>query len=58
MNVFAGAMVAMSPSVTLKGSYKFSLKKMFTGGEMSVSTFTGPGESLRIMVIKFTFCQN
>jgi uncharacterized protein (AIM24 family) len=41
-----GAMVAMSPQVTLKGKFKFSFKKMLTGGEMSQSTFTGPGEVL------------
>lgn len=36
----------MSPSVTLKGQVKFSLKKMIAGGEMTQSTFTGPGELL------------
>ena len=41
-----GAMVAMDPQVTLKGKLKFSLKKMFTGGEMSQATYTGPGEIL------------
>ncbi|KAI5805805.1 DUF124 domain-containing protein [Geopyxis carbonaria] len=41
-----GAMVAMSPTVTLKGSVKFSLKKILAGGEMSQSTYTGPGELL------------
>ncbi|CAF1199379.1 unnamed protein product [Adineta steineri] len=41
-----GAMVAMSPEVTLKGKFKFSFKKMFTGGDMAQSTFTGPGEVL------------
>ena len=41
-----GAMVAMDPQVTLKGKFKFSFKKMFTGGEMSQSTYTGPGEIL------------
>jgi hypothetical protein len=41
-----GAMVAMSPQVTLKGKFKFSFKKMLTGGAMSQSTFTGPGEVL------------
>ncbi|OJJ33949.1 hypothetical protein ASPWEDRAFT_550058 [Aspergillus wentii DTO 134E9] len=41
-----GAMIAMSHSISLKGSIKFSLKKMFAGGEMSTSTFTGPGELL------------
>lgn len=40
-----GAMIAMSPSVSLKGAVKFSVKKFF-GGEMSHSTFTGPGELL------------
>lgn len=38
-------MIAMSHSVTLKGSVKFSMKKMFVG-EMAVSTYTGPGELL------------
>ncbi|RPA96547.1 DUF124-domain-containing protein [Choiromyces venosus 120613-1] len=41
-----GAMVAMTPSITLKGSVKFSLKKIIAGGEMSQSTYTGPGELL------------
>lgn len=40
-----GAMIAMSPSVSLKGAVKFSVKKLF-GGEMSNSVFTGPGELL------------
>jgi uncharacterized protein (AIM24 family) len=39
-------MIAMSPTVTLKGTVKFSMKKMITGGEMAHSTFTGPGELL------------
>uniref|UniRef100_A0A914QIZ9 Altered inheritance of mitochondria protein 24, mitochondrial n=1 Tax=Panagrolaimus davidi TaxID=227884 RepID=A0A914QIZ9_9BILA len=47
MHAQPGAMVAMSPQVQLKGKSKFSLKKMFvTGGEMAISTFTGPGEVL------------
>jgi uncharacterized protein (TIGR00266 family) len=41
-----GAMVAMSPEITLKGKFKFSFKKMLTGGDMSISTYTGPGEVL------------
>ena len=41
-----GAMVAMSPEVTMKGKHKFSLKKIFTGGETTYSQFTGPGEIL------------
>lgn len=41
-----GAMVAMTPDVKLKGKLKFSFKKMLTGGEMSQSTCTGPGEIL------------
>ena len=44
--LYSGAMVAMSSSVTLKGTVKFSMKKMFTGSEMTKSTFTGPGEVL------------
>jgi uncharacterized protein (AIM24 family) len=39
-------MIAMSPSIILKGSFKFSMKKLVAGGEMSTSTYTGPGELL------------
>lgn len=39
-------MIAMSPSISLKGAYKFSMKKLVAGGEMGTSTFTGPGELL------------
>lgn len=51
----------MSSTITLKGAFKFSIKKMLIGGEMSVSTFTGPGELLLapsvlgdIIVLRFT----
>lgn len=37
-------MVAMSPSITLKGQVKFSVKKIIAGGELASSTYTGPGE--------------
>jgi len=33
----------MSPSVTLQGKIKVSMKKLFTGGDMAESTYTGPG---------------
>ena len=36
----------MSPTITLKGSVKFSMKKLVAGGEMAHSTYTGPGELL------------
>lgn len=39
-------MIAMSPTITLKGSVKFSVKKLIAGGEMANSTYTGPGELL------------
>jgi hypothetical protein len=39
-------MIAMSPTVTLKGAYKFSVKKLVAGAEMGHSTYTGPGEIL------------
>lgn len=39
-------MIAMSPTVTMKGEVKFNLKKFIGGGQMSMSTFTGPGELL------------
>jgi uncharacterized protein (AIM24 family) len=46
LEVKPGCMIAMSPTMTLKGAVKFSVKKLVTGGEMSVSTYTGPGELL------------
>jgi uncharacterized protein (AIM24 family) len=39
-------MIAMSHTMTLKGNLKFSLKKALMGGDMSKSTYTGPGELL------------
>ncbi|KAL0571359.1 hypothetical protein V5O48_010597 [Marasmius crinis-equi] len=38
-----GAMVHMGPQVDLQGNFKFSFKKMFTGGSMNYSTFSGSG---------------
>ncbi|KAF8863643.1 DUF124-domain-containing protein [Acephala macrosclerotiorum] len=46
LTVKPGAMIAMTPTITLKGSIKFSVKKLIAGGEMAHSTFTGPGELL------------
>ncbi|KAI5358179.1 Putative mitochondrial biogenesis protein AIM24 [Septoria linicola] len=46
IQVKPGAMIAMSPTITVKGSVKFSMKKLLARGEMSHSTFTGPGELL------------
>ena len=45
-HLLAGIMIAMSPTVTLKGAVKFSMKKLIAGGEMAHSTYTGPGEIL------------
>lgn len=39
-------MISMSSTLTLKGAIKFSVKKLIAGGEMSSSTYTGPGEIL------------
>ena len=36
----------MSPTITLKGAIKFSMKKLIGGGELASSTYTGPGEIL------------
>ena len=46
VTVKPGLMIAMSPTMTLKGAIKFSVKKMLVGGEMAHSTYTGPGELL------------
>ena len=36
----------MSPSVTVKGEIKITMKKLIGGGEIAMSHFTGPGEIL------------
>ncbi|KAF1812399.1 DUF124-domain-containing protein [Eremomyces bilateralis CBS 781.70] len=41
-----GAMIAMSPTLTLKGDVSFSMKKLIVGGSMTSSQYTGPGELL------------
>lgn len=46
LTVKPGLMIAMSPTMTLKGAMKFSMKKLLMSGEMAHSTFTGPGELL------------
>jgi uncharacterized protein (AIM24 family) len=40
----SGSMIHMSGTVQLSGKIKFSMKKLLTGGELSESTFTGPGQ--------------
>lgn len=39
----SGAMIHMAGTVQIAGKTKFSMKKLFTGGEMSESTYTGHG---------------
>ncbi|KAJ5336555.1 uncharacterized protein N7506_004577 [Penicillium brevicompactum] len=46
LTVRPGAMIAMSPTITLRGNVSFSWKKLFAGGSMSMSHYTGPGELL------------
>ncbi|KAI3333265.1 tryptophan RNA-binding attenuator protein-like domain-containing protein [Ustulina deusta] len=41
-----GVLIAMSPTITLKGEYKFSVKKLVASAELGHSTFIGPGELL------------
>ncbi|KAG5916652.1 hypothetical protein E4U42_007567 [Claviceps africana] len=41
-----GAMIAMSPTMQLKGEVKFSVKKMIAGADMTISRYVGPGELL------------
>ncbi|KAI0107124.1 tryptophan RNA-binding attenuator protein-like domain-containing protein [Nemania sp. FL0031] len=41
-----GVLIAMSPTITLKGEYKFSMKKLVASGDLGHSTFIGPGELL------------
>jgi uncharacterized protein (AIM24 family) len=46
LTVRPGLMIAMSPTITLKGNFKFSMKKLLARGEMTHSNYTGPGELL------------
>lgn len=46
LQVRPGLMIAMSPTVTLRGHFKFSMKKLLVRGEMAHSVYTGPGELL------------
>jgi uncharacterized protein (AIM24 family) len=39
-------MIAMSTTVTLKGTFHFAFKKLIAGGEMTMSKYKGPGEVL------------
>jgi uncharacterized protein (AIM24 family) len=39
-------MIAMSPTITLRGHISFSLKKFVVGGSMTMAEYTGPGEVL------------
>jgi len=41
-----GAMIAMSPTMTLRGAVKITMKNILAGGHINHSTFTGPGELL------------
>lgn len=34
----------MSSNISLRGVFKFSIKKLVIGGEMATSNYTGPGE--------------
>ncbi|CAG8400001.1 unnamed protein product [Penicillium salamii] len=46
LTVRPGAMIAMSPTITLRGAISISWKKLIAGGSMSMSHYTGPGELL------------
>lgn len=46
LQVRPGAMIAMSHTMTVKGSVKFSMKKLVASGDLLHSTYTGPGELL------------
>lgn len=41
-----GVMIAMSTTITLRGTVSFGWKKLIAGGEMTMSNYTGPGELL------------
>ncbi|CAG7918349.1 unnamed protein product [Penicillium olsonii] len=39
-------MIAMSPTMTLRGTVNVSVKKLIIGGSLTMSNYTGPGELL------------
>ncbi|KAJ5572987.1 hypothetical protein N7450_009971 [Penicillium hetheringtonii] len=41
-----GAMIGMSTTMTLRGTFHFAFKKLLAGGEMTMSKYKGPGEIL------------
>lgn len=46
LQVKPGVMIGMSPTITLRGNLSFTFVKLIAGGEMAMSTYTGPGELL------------
>lgn len=40
----SGVMIHMAGTVAIQGNIKFSMRKMFTGGQMSETTFSGHGK--------------
>ncbi|KAF4631306.1 hypothetical protein G7Y89_g6833 [Cudoniella acicularis] len=46
LTVKPGAMIAMTPTITLKGALNITMKKLIAKAELAHSTFTGPGELL------------
>ena len=46
LTVKPGIMIAMSPTLTLKGAVKFTVKRLLAGNDVAHSIFTGPGELL------------
>lgn len=46
LNAKPGTMIAMSPTITLKGQLKFSMKKMIAGADVGTTNLIGPGEIL------------
>ncbi|KJZ79573.1 hypothetical protein HIM_01042 [Hirsutella minnesotensis 3608] len=41
-----GSMIAMSPTITLRGQIKFSVKKVISGADVTTTKYLGPGELL------------
>ncbi|EEY14283.1 DUF124 domain-containing protein [Verticillium alfalfae VaMs.102] len=51
-----GTMIAMSPTVILRGQLKFSMKKLVAGAELAQSTFTGPGQDAYVASTQGVIC--
>jgi uncharacterized protein (AIM24 family) len=55
-NVALGALLSMTPTVTVKGTIKVTMKKVIAGSHLMHSNFTGPGEVVLVPAFLGDIC--